>query len=48
MAKFVNVVTNLPNIKSINGSSVPAAIAARKAPLFKVQLNPSAYLNTRC
>tara|TARA_R110002003_G_scaffold42_13_gene3149 strand:- start:6206 stop:6361 length:156 start_codon:yes stop_codon:yes gene_type:complete len=46
-AKPVNEVTNLPKTKSINGSNVPAEIAATKATMFSVQLWPSAYLKTR-
>jgi hypothetical protein len=46
-ANPLNAVTNLPNTRSMSGSSVPAAMAAMKATPFSSQLVLSAYLNTR-
>ena len=48
VAKRVKVVTNLPKIRSINGSIVPEATAAMNAMILSVQLSRSAYLKTRC
>ena len=47
VANFVKVVTKLPNMRSINGRMVPAAMAATKAMVFRAQLVRSAYLNIR-
>ena len=47
VANPVKAVMNLPKIKSINGSSVPAAIAAMNAMILRIQLLRSAYLKTR-
>lgn len=45
--KPVKLVTNLPNTKFINGSSTPAAMAATKATILRVQLSASAYVKIR-
>lgn len=47
LAKAVNVVTNLPNTRSIKGRRVPAAMAVTMAITLRNQLIRSAYLNTR-
>lgn len=46
-AKSLNTVTNLPKIKSINGSSTPPATAQVKAMPFKVHPTVSVYEKTR-